>query len=73
MSRNAKDFLQKDATFFRQINESQDMAAAACLGPQKNRVDRPVTPAELAPVAMLEEQKETPTRRTSKRRAKFSG
>jgi len=49
------------------------MAAAACLGPQKNRVDRPVTPAALAPVAMLEEQKETPTRRTSKRRAKFSG
>jgi len=29
----------------------------------------PGTPAELAPVAMLEELKETPTRRTSKRRA----
>ena len=51
------------------VRHSAEMAAAACLGPQKNKVDRPVTPAELAPVAMLEELKETPTRRTSKRRA----
>ncbi|RLN31265.1 hypothetical protein C2845_PM05G00910 [Panicum miliaceum] len=51
------------------VGHTTERAADACLGPQKNKVDRPDSPAELAPVAMLDELKETPARRTSKRRA----